>query len=164
MAFPVFINLSTTKLSAATTFYETMGFIKHPFFSSEHGHAMVHSRNHDIVVMISSADHFQKFIPASRRIPETTIDEVSKNVVLLGLPAKSKQEVDELVERAASAGGKAFPAVKMEGCDESMMYTRAFADLDGYLWEMVWCEEGMVKIADEALSKRIEELEKKSDA
>ncbi|EEP82762.1 predicted protein [Uncinocarpus reesii 1704] len=159
MARPVFINMPTSDLPAATAFYEAIGFIKHPFFSSPTSHGMVNALNHDIVVMLSTADQFQKFLPAERASLEPATHRAAKNATIHGLSAKSRQEVDEAVETAVRAGAKAFPPLKLEGCDDSMMYSRSFADLDGYLWEIVWCDEGMVKMAQEAFAQKLKQLE-----
>ena len=49
-------------------------------------------------------------------------------------PVESKDEVDRIVDRAASAGGAADPNPKQ---DHGFMYGRSFEDPDGHVWELV---------------------------
>jgi len=57
--------------------------------------------------------------------------------VLICLSADSKTEVDETVEKAVKAGGRADPAAKQ---DYGFMYGRSFEDLDGHIWELMWMD------------------------
>ncbi|MBI4162076.1 MAG: glyoxalase/bleomycin resistance/extradiol dioxygenase family protein [Candidatus Aenigmarchaeota archaeon] len=51
--------------------------------------------------------------------------------VLLAISVESREEVDEMIEKALKAGGKEPRAVQ----DYGWMYGRAFEDLDGHIWE-----------------------------
>jgi uncharacterized protein len=44
--------------------------------------------------------------------------------------------VDELVQAAVAAGGKAPLPAK----DHGFMYQRVFEDLDGHMWEVLWAD------------------------
>jgi predicted lactoylglutathione lyase len=57
--------------------------------------------------------------------------------VLLCLSADSRDEVDEIVSKAADAGGSADPSPKDE---YDFMYGRSFEDPDGHLWGVNWMD------------------------
>jgi predicted lactoylglutathione lyase len=63
-------------------------------------------------------------------------DATKTSEVLLCLSAESREKVDELVEKAVAAGGTASDQVQ----DQGFMYGRAFDDLDGHTWEVVWMD------------------------
>jgi predicted lactoylglutathione lyase len=48
--------------------------------------------------------------------------------------ADSREEVDDILERALQAGAKPVGEIK----DEPWWYAANFADLDGHQWEIVW--------------------------
>ncbi len=56
--------------------------------------------------------------------------------VLVCVSAESREQVDDLVDRAVAAGGS--PVRKDEGGD--VMYGRSYADLDGHIWEVMWMD------------------------
>jgi len=56
--------------------------------------------------------------------------------VLLALSADSRDEVNGLVERAVAGGGHEARDVQ----DEGFMYSRAFEDPDGHIWEVMWMD------------------------
>ena len=57
--------------------------------------------------------------------------------MLLCLSVASRSEVDAMVAKALSAGGRE----PMEAKDYGFMYQRGFEDLDGHLWEVVHMDE-----------------------
>ena len=71
--------------------------------------------------------------PASRSPTRTATSQV-----LLALSCDSPAEVDELVDAAASDGGKADPGPKQDM--GGMMYGRSFEDPDGHHWEPMWMD------------------------
>ena len=60
---------------------------------------------------------------------------------LFALSCESRAEVDELVAKATGAGGA--EAGKTQ--DHGFMYQRAFYDLDGHHWEVMWMDPSHVK-------------------
>jgi len=105
--------------------------------------------------MLLTHAKFQSFLPSDR----ATADVRTSAQVLLCLSCESKEQVDEMVERAVRAGGKGrvcpLPDVEVAG-----MYGSSFEDLDGHVWEVVWMSEEMVR-SGEGVSKGMEELERK---
>jgi predicted lactoylglutathione lyase len=55
----------------------------------------------------------------------------------VALAAESREKVDELVNKALAAGGKA----SNEPFDHGFMYGWSFQDVDGHLWEIFYMDE-----------------------
>lgn len=85
--------------------------------------------------MLILPTRFTDFIPAGRTIPDAKMI----TEVLLCVSADSKEAVDDMVAKAASAGGKADVAAKQDM--DGFMYGRSFEDLDGHVWEMMWMSD-----------------------
>jgi predicted lactoylglutathione lyase len=94
---------------------------------------MTLSSNTNIHVMLVTPDKFRSFTPPHKSVA----DAQTTTEVMLCLSAESKEEVDNWIETAVKAGGKADPNAlpQMEG-----MHGRSFEDLDGHVWEMVWVD------------------------
>ncbi|MDI6836462.1 MAG: VOC family protein, partial [Rhizobiaceae bacterium] len=57
---------------------------------------------------------------------------------LIALSVETRDEVDQTVEKAAHAGGKADPNPMQ---DHGFMYSRSVEDPDGYVWEILWMDQ-----------------------
>lgn len=122
------MNLPVRDLAAAIEFYTSLGYQQDARFSDENASNVQISDT--IVVMLLSKPFFQTF--TSKTIAsEDTIE------ALMALSADSREEVDALTQRALDAGGTEARA----GTDEGFMYGRAFEDLDGHLWEIIYMNE-----------------------
>jgi predicted lactoylglutathione lyase len=62
------------------------------------------------------------------------------------LSADSREQVDELADKALQAGG----APANEPIEMDFMYGRSFHDRDGHLWEVVWMDPSALR--EEALA------------
>ncbi|MEK8105863.1 hypothetical protein NKG94_13245 [Micromonospora sp. M12] len=60
------------------------------------------------------------------------MDTATSREVIVGLSASSREQVDELVDRAVIAGG-----VARSGMANGPMYMRGFRDLDGHQWSFL---------------------------
>jgi uncharacterized protein len=131
MARMIFVNLPVRDVAKATAFYEALGFTKNEQFSGEHASSMVWSDT--ITVMVLAHDFYRTFLPEGK----TIADGAAVSEVLLCLSLDSRAEVDALTEAAAEAGGRADirPAQDM-----GFMYNRAFEDLDGHIYEIVFMD------------------------
>lgn len=70
------------------------------------------------------------------------IIDASKNVeVLVGFSAESREQVDDVVNKAFDVG--ASPA--SEPKDYGFMYQASFMDLDGHVWEVIYMDPGAVQ-------------------
>ncbi|CAM5743856.1 VOC family protein [Streptomyces hirsutus] len=83
-----------------------------------------------VVVMLHTKQRYAEF--TKKEIADST----RTSEVLLALSSESREKVDELVEKALAAGG----SVSGETQDQGFMYGRAFDDLDGHTWEVVWMD------------------------
>lgn len=120
-------------MEASIAFYTAIGFTPNPKFSDPTSMMMVLSPT--IHVMLLMPTRFADCVPAGRTIsnPKNTID------VVFCLSADSKAAVDDVVAKAARAGGKADVSAKEEMGD--FMYIRSFEDLDGHVWKVMWMNE-----------------------
>ncbi|MBO1079908.1 VOC family protein [Roseomonas haemaphysalidis] len=122
----IFINLPVADLSAATAFYEAVGAQRNPQFSDGTAACMVLSDT--IHVMLLTHEKFTVFSKRPRPDPRATTG------VLLCLSADSRDAVNDMVARAAAAGGRADPNPTQ---DYGFMLGRSFEDPDGHVWEVM---------------------------
>ncbi|WP_066798458.1 VOC family protein [Sphingomonas soli] len=125
----IFVNLPVADVARSTAFYEALGFIKDQRFSNEMASAMQLSDT--IVLMILNPDFFQTFTPKAIADAHATTE------VLLCISRESRAEVDAIVERAAAAGGRADVRPVQ---DMGFMYSRAFEDPDGHMFEPMFMD------------------------
>ena len=129
MAKIIFVNLPVRDVKKSTDFYLSLGATKDERFSDETGSCLVFSDT--IFVMALSHEKFAQFTTKEIADARHTAQ------VLLCLSCESSAEVDDTVERAAAAGGKADPGPKQ---DYGFMYGRSFEDLDGHIFEVMWMD------------------------
>jgi uncharacterized protein len=125
----IFVNLPVKNLTASRTFFAELGFNFNRGFSDQSCACMVVDQN--IYVMLLAEERFRDFINGE------ISDAANATEVINCLSADSRQQVDELVARAISAGGKPWkPAI-----EEGPMYGGSFQDLDGHVWELMHMEQ-----------------------
>lgn len=124
----IFVNLAVQDLPSSQTFFKHLGFEFNPQFTDERAACMIIGEN--IYAMLLVKDFFQSFID------KALCDAKRHTEVLLALSCDSRAEVDELVNKALSAGGQALRPPQ----DLGFMYSHSFEDLDGHIWEMVYMD------------------------
>ena len=124
----IFINLPVADLPRAMAFYEAVGATNEPRFTDETAACMVFSDT--IHVMLLTHDKFLHFSPKPIAARDTA-------EVLIAISAEDRAEVDDVVDKAGAAGGKADAFAKQ---DYGWMYSRNFEDPDGHIWEVVWMD------------------------
>jgi predicted lactoylglutathione lyase len=125
----IFVNLPVKDLTSSKAFFAQLGFEFNREFSDDSCACMVVDQN--IYVMLLVEERFRDFINGE------ISDAASATEVINCLSADSRQQVDELVARAISAGGKPWrPAI-----EEGPMYGGSFQDLDGHVWELMHMEQ-----------------------
>ena len=129
MATQVFINLPVKDLEKTKAFFSQLGYSFNAQFTNENAACMVISET--IYAMLLTEPFFQTFTPKSIADAHTTKE------VLICLSCESRAQVDELVRKAITAGGKAAP---VEPIDHGFMYYHGFEDLDGHNWELAYME------------------------
>lgn len=128
----IFVNLAVNDVAASKKFFTELGYGINPQFSSDDCACVVISDT--IIAMMLSKEHYANF--TQKEIADAT--KVSETLVCLS--AESREKVDELVDKAIAAGGTAG---KVQ--DYGTMYGRAYDDLDGHTWEIMWMDPSEVQ-------------------
>jgi len=128
----IFVNLPVADLKRSVEFFEKLGYAFNPDFTDEKATCMIVGEN--IYAMLLVHDFFEGFID------KPLCDATQATEVLVALSCESRAEVDALVAKALDAGGKAPRPAQ----DLGFMYSQAFEDLDGHIWELVYMEPGAV--------------------
>ncbi|MER6734815.1 VOC family protein [Streptomyces puniciscabiei] len=129
----IFVNLPVNDLDAAKKFFTELGYTINPQFSDEKAASVVISDT--IVAMLLTKPFYATF--TKKEIADAT----KTSEVLVALSAESREKVDELVDKALASG--ATPSGETQ--DHGFMYGRAFDDLDGHTWEVIWMDPAAVQ-------------------
>ena len=129
----IFVNLPVDDLDASKKFFTELGYTINPQFSDEKAASVVISDT--IFAMLLTKPFYATF--TKKEIADAT----KSSEVMLCLSAESREKVDELVEKAVAGGGIASEQVQ----DHGFMYGRAFDDLDGHTWEVMWMDPAAVQ-------------------
>lgn len=132
----IFVNLPVADVARATEFYKAIGCTQDLRFSGPHASSMQLSEN--IVFMLLGHEFFQGFTP------KKIADAGATTEVLIALNREDRAAVDAIVEAAGAAGGKADPRPAQ---DMGFMYSRAFEDPDGHMFEPFFMDEAAAAAA-----------------
>jgi predicted lactoylglutathione lyase len=121
-----FINLPVKDLARATEFFSAVGFAFDPVFTDENATRMIIGE--ETSAMLAVEPFFAGFVA-----PQAVADTSAAREVVVGLSADSREQVDELTERALAAGAESLG----EPQDDGFMYMRGFRDLDGHQWSFI---------------------------
>ncbi|RVX66333.1 hypothetical protein B0A52_09764 [Exophiala mesophila] len=141
-----FLNLPVSDLSAALQFYTSLGFIQNKTFSDENA-AMVsipldlHEEEPDtsaahkspLKIMLLNQSCYKKFLPGQRE----AADPKKVTQALFCLSIATRDKLDAFMDNAKRLGAEIDVR---EPQDYGWMYGRAFADLDGHIWEVTWMD------------------------
>jgi predicted lactoylglutathione lyase len=129
MATKIFVNLPVKDLDKSKEFFTKIGFTINPQFTNEKAACVVISDT--IFAMILKEEFFKTFIP-KKEISDAT----KSTEVLVALSLESKEQVNEMIEKAFAAGAmESRPAE-----DHGFMFSRSFEDPDGHIWEVFWMD------------------------
>ena len=132
MATKIFVNLPVKDLNRSVEFFTKLGFSFNAQFTDETATSMIVSD--DIFVMLLTHEKFKTFTPKE-------ICDATKNTeVLVCLSSQSREEVDEMVRKAVTAGGTTYNQPQ----DHGFMYGHGFGDLDGHIWEIIYMEPSAI--------------------
>ena len=128
----IFVNLPVTDLRKSIAFYESLGYKMNPQFTDDTASCIVISE--EIYVMLLTHPKFSEFtsLPIG--------DAKKQTAVIIALDAENKSAVNDMIDRAVRNGGSEPRAAQ----DYGFMYSRAFADPDGHMWEMFWMEPSAI--------------------
>ena len=128
MARKIFVNLAVKDLDKAVEFFTKLGFSFDPRFTDETATCMIVSDEAFVMLLVESK--FREFTK------KELADATTQTEAILALSAESREQVDELADKALEVGGS--PA--NDPMDMGVMYGRSFQDLDGHLWEVIWMD------------------------
>jgi predicted lactoylglutathione lyase len=120
-------------LKKSMDFFSALGFTFNPQFTDENATCMVVSEQAYVMLLVN--DFFRSF--HAKQLTDTT----AHTEVLLAVSAESRQEVDDLVDKAAELGASSSDWKE----DQDFMYGRSFEDLDGHIWEVVYMDPSAIE-------------------
>lgn len=129
MSKKIFVNLPVKDLDKSVEFFKKLGYEFNPQFTDDTAACMVISD--DIYTMLLTEPKFKEFTP------KEIADSSKTTEVLTCLSSDSKEELNDLMEKALSAGA----IETREPQDYGFMYGRSYTDLDGHIWELMWMDE-----------------------
>jgi uncharacterized protein len=132
MATRIFVNLPVRDLEKSKAFFSNLGFTFNPQFTDEKAGSMVVGEN--IFVMLLVEEYFKTFTK------KPVADAKTSTEVLIAIDAASREEVQQMVQKAKAAGGSIYA----EAQDHGWMYQHSFADLDGHQWEIVYMDASQI--------------------
>jgi predicted lactoylglutathione lyase len=128
MATQIFVNLPVKDLQRSIAFFTALGYTFNLDFTNENATCMVVGDN--IFVMLLVEEFFKTFIR------KEICDARKSTEVLLALPCDNRARVDEQIAKAVAAGA----TMAREPQDLGFMYSQAFEDPDGHIWELFYME------------------------
>ncbi len=129
----IFVNLPVKDLKRSVEFFTKLGYKFNAQFTDENATCMIVGE--DIFVMLLVEKFFKTFTP------KPVADAKSSTEALVALSAKSRDEVNRIVETALAAGAKRYA----EPRDHGFMYQWGFEDLDGHIWEYLWMDPAHIQ-------------------
>lgn len=118
----IFVNLPVTDLQRTIQFFSALGFEFDAQFTDDKAACLVIGEQ--MYAMLLQKEFFQTFTK------KPLSDAESSTEVIVALAVESRAKVDEIVDKALSAGGQ--PSV--DAVDHGFMYEWGFHDLDGHTW------------------------------
>lgn len=129
MAKQIFVNLAVKNLNRSVEFFTKLGYTFNPQFTNELATCMIISDT--IFIMLLTEPFFQSFSSKKQLADTSKVFECS-----ICLSCESKDEVNEMVDKAVAAGA----TVPDPANDHGWMYQHSFDDLDGHHWELAWMD------------------------
>jgi uncharacterized protein len=124
-----YVNLPVKNVAATRAFFAGLGFSFNEDFSNDKAVAMILGPNTS--AMLLGEEFFQTFIPK----PISNAHKLTE--VLVAIQLADRSAVDAMTDKAIGTGGHYV----RDAQDHGFMYSRAFADLDGHIWEPFWMGE-----------------------
>ena len=128
----IFVNLPVSDLKKSVEFFTGLGFNFNPQFTSDESTCMIIDEN--IFVMLSVKAKFASFI--DKKVADSDTSET-----ILSFSCKSREEVDSVAKKAFELGARRVNDPE----DIGFMYSWAFEDLDGHLWDLFWMDPNHIQ-------------------
>lgn len=129
MTMSIFVNLPVSDLEASKAFYTALGYTINPNFTDDTAACVVFSDT--IYAMLLTHAKFSEFTK------QPIADTHNTTAAIVAISADSREDVDALAAKALEAGG----SETYDAQDLGFMYSRAFRDLDGHHWEVLWMDD-----------------------
>ncbi|HEX6500142.1 MAG TPA: VOC family protein [Micromonosporaceae bacterium] len=133
MSTKIFVNLPVKDLNRSMDFFTSLGWSFNRQFTDENAACLVITD--DIYAMLLVEPFFQSFTK------KEIVDATRSTEAIVALAVDSREQVDDLVDRAFAAG--AAPA--NETMEQGPMYNRSFCDLDGHMWEVLYMDPAAIQ-------------------
>lgn len=130
MTSKLFVNMPVKNLPKSIEFFTRMGYTFNPKFTNEQGGCMVISEH--IYAMLLTEPFFKGF--TRKEVCDTS----KFTEAIIALSCDSKDEVNQLVNKAVAAGATTPIDAVAHG---DYMYQWGFCDLDGHQWELFFMDE-----------------------
>lgn len=124
----IFVNIPTSDLEKAKSFYTSLGAGINPLFTDENAACIVWDDN--VFFMVLTKEYFSTFTDKQIADPRTHAQ------TLIALSRDSREDVDKIVEAGLANGG----TEPTEPKDYGFMYSRDLEDPDGNGIEFVFME------------------------
>lgn len=128
----IFVNLPVKDLNKSVDFFTKLGYKFNAQFTNENATCMIVSE--DIFVMLLVEKFFRTF--TKKEIADAT----KSTEAIVCLSADNREEVDNIISKAISAGA----TTPNEKQDQGFMYGWGFQDLDGHLWEYMYMDPAAI--------------------
>jgi uncharacterized protein len=125
----IFVNLPVKDLKRSIDFFTQLGFSFNLQFTDEKAACLIINEG-SIYAMLLTEPMFRNF--TKKEIADAT----KTTEVLIAIDIETKEKVDELVKKAAEAGGSIYADAQ----DHGWMYQHGFADPDGHQWELLYMD------------------------
>ena len=133
MAQDIWLNLPVKDLARSVTFFTEIGFAPNPGPGNSEHSASFTIGEKKIILMLFTQEVFSGFT-------SNTLSDTSKGTeVLFSLGADSRGQVDDITNRARSAGGTVFCEPRESN---GFMYGCGFCDPDGHRWNVLFMDAG----------------------
>ena len=129
----LFVNIAVEDLDRSVDFFTKLGFSFDARFTDESATCMLVGE--DAYVMLLVRQRFQDFTK------KEIVDSTRQTEAILALSAESREDVDQLADKALASGG----APANDPMEMDFMYGRSFHDPDGHLWEVFWMNMAVVE-------------------
>jgi predicted lactoylglutathione lyase len=127
----LWINLPVKDVKKSKEFFTKIGFALNTRFPESEQSASLFVGSKNIVIMLFAESVFQGF--TQNKVTNTK----DSTEVLFSIDAESREEVDELAEKAKAAGGTMYAE---PGENQGWMYGCGFSDPDGHRWNVLYMD------------------------
>ncbi|WP_347050507.1 VOC family protein [Flavobacterium olei] len=128
----IFLNIAVKDLNRSIAFFTELGFSFNEKFTNDKGTCMIVGENINVMLLVE--EFYQTFTKKQICDTKTTSE------VLIAISVDSREQVDEIMQKAVKAGGTDYNQAN----DYGWMYQKTFLDIDGHHWEVFYMDENNI--------------------